>query len=85
MTNPTDIITTAASHLRWFDRQLDRWRLATVAAFFAGLVGLGVAVHDDYGVGWDEGNNTVFGSIMLDHITGKNPTPSTTATRFGTR
>ncbi len=73
MTPPADILTIATRHWRWLDRRLERWRLAVVASFFAALVGLGVAVHDDYGVGWDEGNNTVFGSIMLDHITGKNP------------
>ena len=36
------------------------------------LLGLGGAVYDDYGVGWDEDNNSVFGRITLDHILGRN-------------
>ena len=31
------------------------------------LVGLGLAIHDDYGVSWDEENNALYGNITLDY------------------
>ena len=55
------------------DRLLERRRALVVGAFFVALVAVGFATFDDFGVGWDEGNNTRFGAIMLDHVLGKNP------------
>ena len=34
----------------------------------AGLVSLGVVVHDDYGVGWDDENNSMYGNLTLDYV-----------------
>ena len=43
-----------------------------VAAFFAALVAVGLVLHGDYGVGWDEQNNFNYGAITLDHVLGRN-------------
>ena len=40
---------------------------ALVALFFVSLLGVGLAVHDDYGVGWDDSNNNHYGNITLDY------------------
>lgn len=47
-----------------------RQRLALTVAtgvFFIGLYLVGLAVHDDFGVGWDEDNNARYGEVTLEY------------------
>ena len=54
------------------DRSLERARYWIIAGFFVGLVALGLVLHGDYGVGWDENNNTQYGRVTLDYVLGRN-------------
>ena len=49
-----------------------RGELLATAGLFTVLVLTGLLVFQDYGVGWDEENNSVYGSITLDHLLGRN-------------
>ena len=53
-------------------RLVGRGEAVATAGFFLSLVLLGLLVHADYGVGWDEQHNATYGAITLDHILGGN-------------
>jgi hypothetical protein len=44
-----------------------------VVLFFIALLGTGLNIFKDYGVGWDEKHNRCYGIITVDHVLGKNP------------
>ena len=55
----------------WLTRTLaSRGEATATAGLFLALVLLGLALHADYGVGWDEQHNATYGQITLDHVLG---------------